>query len=148
MEPCAARRAGDADSFPRKTPRKDKPLRHGLVFALEDRGRLLVRRRPERGLLGGMLELPGTAWRTGAEGGVWGLEDAAAAHAPLEGPGWRLRGTVSHVFTHFRLELAVVHGQARLDRSAQTVAVGALEDAGLPTVMLKAARLAISGRPR
>jgi A/G-specific adenine glycosylase len=148
MEPCAARRAGDASEFPRKAPKKDKPVRHGMVFALEDRGRLLVRRRPERGLLGGMLELPGTPWRTGEDGGAWPLPEAASDHAPLEGPGWRLRGTVSHVFTHFRLELEVAHGQARLERGAQTVPLDALDDAGLPTVMLKAARLAMSGRLR
>ena len=152
MEPCAGRRNGDAGRFPLKTAKADRPVRHGLVFVVEDRGRLLVRRRPERGLLGGMLELPGTPWRpsgpgTGAPDGTggagpWSLE-TALAHAPLEGPGWRLRGTVTHVFTHFRLELAVVHGLARLERTAPTVLSDRLDEAGLPTVMLKAARLGL-----
>ena len=64
MEPCAARRLGLQNELPRRAPKKDRPLRHGVHFWLSDKaGNVLLRRRPESGLLGGMVELPGTAWR-------------------------------------------------------------------------------------
>ncbi|MBX6747876.1 MAG: NUDIX domain-containing protein, partial [Acetobacteraceae bacterium] len=77
---------------------------HGAHFLLTDAGgRLLLRRRPPRGMLGGMLELPGTPWRESP----WGVEEALA-HAPLPGLAWRrLPGRARHGFTHFELEMTL-----------------------------------------
>ena len=59
-KPCLARAAGIADSLPRKAPKKTRPVRHGAQFWLTDAsGQVLLRRRPPKGLLGGMTELPG-----------------------------------------------------------------------------------------
>lgn len=100
---CAARRAGIQGGLPRKAPRPARPLRHGMHFLLrDDAGRMLLRRRPDKGLLGGMLEVPGTPWR--AE--PW---DAAEAlrHAPLPAA-WSPRpGMARHGFTHFELEMTL-----------------------------------------
>jgi A/G-specific adenine glycosylase len=60
-----------------------------------------LRRRPDNGLLGGMLEAPSTPWRAQA----WKAE-AARAHAPVAAT-WEKRGTVHHGFTHFAIELQV-----------------------------------------
>jgi A/G-specific adenine glycosylase len=100
---CAARRAGIAGDLPRKSPKAPRPLRHGAHFLLTDaQGRILLRRRPEKGLLGGMLEVPGTPWRAGA----WAAADAMA-HAPTTAP-WRLLpGSARHGFTHFELEMVL-----------------------------------------
>nr|WP_246514546.1 A/G-specific adenine glycosylase [Neoroseomonas soli] len=100
---CDARRAGIAETLPRKAPRRARPLRHGAHFLLRDAaGRLLLRRRPEKGLLGGMLELPGTPWRDAP----W-PEAEALPHAPLPAP-WRLLpGIARHGFTHFELEMVL-----------------------------------------
>ncbi|WP_338147857.1 A/G-specific adenine glycosylase [Neoroseomonas terrae] len=102
-EGCAARRAGIAAALPRKSPKAARPLRHGAHFLLTDaQGRILLRRRPEKGLLGGMLEVPGTPWRVGA----WDAAEALA-HAPAAAP-WRLLpGTARHGFTHFELEMVL-----------------------------------------
>lgn len=143
LGPCQARAAGDAESFPRKTPKAARPVRHGLAFVAEDGQRLLLGRRPPKGLLGGMLEVPGTPWRTD---GPWAL-DEALAHAPVDGAGWRVRGTVTHVFTHFELQLVVAHARVRLGHNALTCSVDQLDTAGLPSVMLKAARAGLSGTP-
>jgi A/G-specific adenine glycosylase len=100
---CAARRAGIQDSLPRKAPRAERPRRFGVHFLLTDAaGRLLLRRRPPEGLLGGMLEIPGTPWR--AE--PW-AEAEALAHAPLAADWRRLPGTARHGFTHFELAMAL-----------------------------------------
>jgi A/G-specific adenine glycosylase len=101
---CAALALGIAEDLPAQADKPDRPLRHGIAFWLSRRdGAVLLRRRPEKGLLGGMIELPSTPWR--AE--PWSPEEAiAAAPAPVS---WRaLPGIVEHGFTHFRLEMALL----------------------------------------
>ena len=135
---CAARRLGIAAGLPRKAARADRPLRHGVAFWLTDSaGRVLLRRRPPRGLLGGMTELPGTPWRAAP----WGAGDWHD-HAPVTAA-WRALGEVRHGFTHFELRIAV------LAAAVPTIAAdgflrdaGALEDEALPSVMRKCAALA------
>ncbi|MBP0466821.1 A/G-specific adenine glycosylase [Roseomonas sp. PWR1] len=101
--PCAARAAGVAADLPRKAPKRARPLRHGAHFLLRDAaGRVLLRRRPPRGLLGGMLEVPGTPWRETP----W-AEAEALPHAPAEAPWRRLPGLARHGFTHFELEMVL-----------------------------------------
>jgi A/G-specific adenine glycosylase len=104
-EACAARRAGNQEELPRKSPKPERPTRHGVHFALRDpAGRILVRRRPERGLLGGMLEIPGTPWRDAP----WTAGEALA-HAPVPGLRWApLPGEAAHGFTHFELRMTLL----------------------------------------
>ena len=46
-----------AESLPARRPKPEKPTRHGTIFWIERLdGSVLVRRRPEKGLLGGMME--------------------------------------------------------------------------------------------
>lgn len=101
---CLARQRGLTEDVPRKARRKARPVRHGVVFwAVDADGAVLLRRRPEDGLLGGMTEVPGTPWRERP----WTAEEARAL-APAPGR-WRpLAGGVRHVFTHFELELSVL----------------------------------------
>lgn len=101
MEGCRARALGIAADLPAKAPKPDKPVRRGAAFVVVDgAGHLLTRVRPDKGLLGGMTEVPGSDWTPDAP-----LPDQPQG-APLAAQ-WRNAGTISHVFTHFRLELAV-----------------------------------------
>ena len=136
---CAARRKGDPEAYPRKAPRKAKPVRHGVVFwTVDAKGAVLLRRRPEKGLLGGMMEFPSTDWREEA----WS-EDEAVNHAPAAKP-WRpLPGVVKHTFTHFHLELRVLSGQAA-GADGVWCPISNLKDHALPTVMKKVARHALN----
>jgi A/G-specific adenine glycosylase len=104
-EHCVAHRAGIQESLPRKAEKKARPTRHGVHFAAFDgAGRILVRRRPAEGLLGGMLEIPGTPWRDAA----WTATEATA-HAPLPGLPWQaLPGEARHGFTHFELRMTLL----------------------------------------
>jgi A/G-specific adenine glycosylase len=62
-EQCRARAKGIAEALPVKAKKTEKPRRRGIAYALvNDKGEILFERRPEKGLLGGMLGLPGTAW--------------------------------------------------------------------------------------
>ncbi|MCH2393268.1 A/G-specific adenine glycosylase [Oceanibaculum sp.] len=132
-EPCDARQLGIAADLPRKSPKKQKPTRRGIAFwAVTPGGSVLLRRRPESGLLGGMMEVPSTDW-TEADIAL------AEADAPVKGE-WRLLpGLVRHTFTHFHLELAV----AAASVAEQKVTDGAwvpldrLGEHALPTVMKK-----------
>ncbi len=138
---CAGRRQGIAAELPRKSPKPERPLRHGAQFWLTDaQGRVLLRRRPPAGLLGGMTELPGTPWR--AE--PW-TDAEALAHAPMRAA-WRRVGEVRHGFTHFELHLAVHAATVpAIDAPGFLVPAAQVETEALPSVMMKCVRLI---RPR
>lgn len=94
---CAAHARGIAAELPRKVRRALRPVRHGTVFLLQDRhGSIGLRRRPPKGLLGGMLELPGTSW-----------DGSPPPALPPMRAVWRDGGMIVHVFTHFELHLTV-----------------------------------------
>jgi A/G-specific adenine glycosylase len=100
---CAANAEGIAAELPIKPGKADRPLRVGLAFvALREDGSVLLRQRPEAGLLGGMLEVPSTDWSE-----TLPPLDQALRAAPVLGEWWAVPGTVTHTFTHFRLELMV-----------------------------------------
>jgi A/G-specific adenine glycosylase len=130
---CRAREAGIAASLPRKTPKKARPQRYGAQFFLTDaRGQVLLRRRPPRGLLGGMTELPGTEWR----GAPWTQQDAHA-QAPMQAP-WQKAGQVRHVFTHFEVLLDVYTARVpAISADGFLRPQAALDREALPSVMRK-----------
>ncbi len=137
---CLGVRAGIAPGLPRRAPKRARPVRHGAQFWLSDgAGGVLLRRRPERGLLGGMTELPGTPWREPP----WG-EAELLAHAP-QPAGWRRLGEVRHVFTHFELRLQVFAAEvARIEAAGMVRPAEALAAEALPSVMRKCAALAVT----
>jgi len=139
---CAAFKAGDQESYPRKAPKAERPQRYGAAFwIINDKGEVALRRRPPSGLLGGMLEVPGTEW------GDKALGDAAALRKAPFPAEWRwCDGMVRHVFTHFALELRVactsVRGRPLKD--AEWVPIDRLGTVALPSVMQKVAKLALA----
>src|SRR6187401_2803522 len=64
---CAARARNDQEAYPRKAPKKTGALRRGAAFVVTRGDQLLVRSRPEKGLLGGMTEVPGSDWLAGQD---------------------------------------------------------------------------------
>jgi A/G-specific adenine glycosylase len=138
-EDCAARARGDQETFPRKAPKKSGELRRGAAFIVTRGDALLVRSRPEKGLLGGMTEVPGSDWIARQE------DEAALKQAPdLAGVArWhRKAGVVTHVFTHFPLELVIYAAKApprtRAPKGMRWVPIATLADEALPNVMRKA----------
>ena len=142
MAGCAARRQGIAAELPRKAEKKLRPLRHGAHFWLTDpAGNVLLRRRPPKGLLGGMTELPGTAWRAAP----WGRAEALAPMAAE----WRPAGEVRHGFTHFELSLVLFAALVpRIEAAGFLHPVAGLGDEALPSVMRKCVRVAGGGAAR
>lgn len=125
---CLGREAGLAAALPRKAAKPVKPTRQGTVWAaFRPDGAVLLEERPARGLLGGMLGLPGDGWDGG--GGV----------APVEAD-WQAAGEVRHTFTHFHLILTVL--AARTTAVPQRGRFCATPPGALPTLMRKAHDLA------
>lgn len=139
---CQGRALGLTASLPAKRPRATKPWRFGVAFWLMGKNPVvLLRRRPESGLLGGMMEIPSTAWRETR----WEEKDALA-FAPVLCDWRRVAGSVQHSFTHFHLEMMVLSG--RIQNCPQGLglwcALDSLEDQALPSVMRKVVRLSLA----
>ncbi len=101
---CLARRRRIEREIPVAAPRKERPRRHGTVFLMERAdGRILLRRRAAHGLLGGMMELPGTAWQE--------TPPPQPPEFPRPGDWWPVPGRLRHPFTHFVLELVLWRGR-------------------------------------
>jgi A/G-specific adenine glycosylase len=137
-EGCIARTRGDQETFPRKAPKKSGELRRGAAFVITRGDEILLRTRPTKGLLGGMTEVPTSDWIAGHD------DKAALKQAPALGAAvrWRRKaGVVSHVFTHFPLELVVhtatVSARARPPDGMRWVKIATLADEALPNVMRK-----------
>jgi A/G-specific adenine glycosylase len=136
---CAAAASGRPESLPVRENKPERPRRYGIAFWLvRPDGAVLLRRRPDRGLLGGMVEIPSTPWR--AE--PWSLPEALAV-APALAAWELLPDSVHHGFTHFRLELTVAAAKgggaegiwSPLDRLAEHA---------LPSLMKKVVRHAVT----
>lgn len=142
MDGCAGQAI--AETLPRKRPKPEKPTRRGVAFWLvRDDGAVLLRRRPEKGLLGGMMEVPSSVWGEGPLPAAQSVLDAAPVEVAEPSA---LPGQVRHTFTHFHLELAVA--TARSNAVAPPECVWCLPDAfgdyALPTIMKKVVRHALA----
>jgi A/G-specific adenine glycosylase len=145
---CAARASGTMADYPRKAQKKAKPTRRGTCFWLtRPDGAILLRRRPAKGLLGGMMEIPSTEWQATAPDA-----DLARTAAPVAASRWRaLPGQVSHTFTHFHLELAVLTAPVTAKTAAAAgkdpdlvwAHLDELDGYALPSVMRKVVKHAL-----
>jgi A/G-specific adenine glycosylase len=134
---CLAYARGDAESFPRKAERVTGRLRRGAAFVVTRAdGAVLARTRPEKGLLGGMTEVPTTQWSHDFDTAT------AKTHAPLPRAAWRrLPGVVTHTFTHFPLELVVftaaVAATTHAPQGMRWIAAADIAGEAFPNVMRK-----------
>jgi A/G-specific adenine glycosylase len=140
MDICEARARGIAEALPRRAPKAERPVRHGVAFwAVRADGRVALRRRVEQGLLGGMIEVPSTEWREA----IWSQSEAIGV-APFQADWRALPGLVRHVFTHFELRLPVLSGRVNDDPRFLWASLDELGDHALPSVMNKIVRHALA----
>ncbi len=98
---CAGKKAGIAAELPRRGLKKKKPQKFGYVYWIMDKkGRVLLERRGEDMMLGGMVGLPTSDWH---EKGTGLPANRAPAGKPVRKARKDLR--IFHSFTHFDLEL-------------------------------------------
>jgi A/G-specific adenine glycosylase len=146
MSACVARARGDAETFPRKAPKVEGKMRYGASFVvMRADAQVLVRSRPEKGLLGGMTEVPSTPWTHEL------YEMEALAQAPLKAKWKKLADAVEHGFTHFPLRqtvyVASVPAKTKAPAGMRWVALTELHGEALPNVMRKVvAHAGLGGR--
>ena len=101
---CQAHKQGMAGVLPYRVAKPPKPTRRGVAFfVLREDGKILLRQRPEGGLLGGMHEVPSTLWQEREGFG----EKMALKSPPIKGAWSQIDGVVTHSFTHFHLQVKV-----------------------------------------
>jgi A/G-specific adenine glycosylase len=136
---CAATALENPAAFPVKAAKAARPERRGTAFWIERAGRVWLVRRPARGMLGGMLALPDDGWSARSDG---------SGEPPLAG-GWQAAGQVAHGFTHFTLSLDVsvqTNPAGNPGGEGEWWALDRLDEAGLPTLFARAARLITAAR--
>jgi len=142
---CAALDRGDPERYPLRAAKAERPTRRGAAFvATRPDGAILLRRRPDKGLLGGMSEVPTSGWTARADG------DDTPRAAPFAAD-WIAAGGVTHVFTHFELLLSVYRAAVpdfAPSPGYRWATPEDIHDEALPTVMKKAIEAAIPGATR
>jgi len=146
---CAANARGNAEAYPRRTPKREGALRRGAAFVVRRAdGFLLLRTRPAKGLLGGMTEVPTTAWSADFDeaNALAGAPRFAAGKSTRRKTGRRIAwrrcaGMVRHTFTHFPLELSVyvaeVPASTRAPADMRWAVLADIGGEALPSLMRK-----------
>ncbi|MGB6230537.1 MAG: A/G-specific adenine glycosylase [Litorimonas sp.] len=126
---CQAHAAGDMTDYPRKAPKKAKPVRYGQAFVMVRDGSVLLRTRPEEGLLGGMAEVPTSAWADAVPEPVF----------PIDSDWTRATAPVRHVFTHFELYLDVYSAEIDAEdlSGGRWVGFDSLQNEPIPSLFKK-----------
>jgi A/G-specific adenine glycosylase len=133
---CKAR-GKDPARFPYKLAKAVTPHRRGAAFvAARHDGAIWLQRRPRKGLLGGMAQIPTTDWDSRKDGSI------AIEAAPFAGT-WVHKGSIAHVFTHFTLELEIYFASDPHPESDGWWSTNLANEA-LPSLMVKAIQRAIS----
>ena len=97
---CKSAGKQDAETFPRKTPKKKAAAKTGIAYVfLNKKGQIYLQQRPENGLLGNLWEVPSLGWENRVFEDAHRLIDT---HTPCR------VGAIKHVFTHFTLKLDVM----------------------------------------
>ncbi len=141
---CQARTHGIEASLPARAKPAARPVRQALVFVLEDgQKRLWLRRRPEKGLLGGMIEFPSTPWQDSALPPLpTALSQLEAPHLPAPTQWHASQTVIKHVFTHFELRLTLVWAKTDKKSTPEGIWLNAADaaDNALPSLMAKVLR--------
>ncbi len=156
---CDAHGAGDEEKYPLKAPKKEKPLRHAVAYVWANETSIYLPKRPQKGMLAGMREVPTSEWVKG-DIRTANLENLFAAGPKTNdtpdseilfdhhvvGDWQMIDGLVRHTFTHFHFDVKVVlctENPLKLQEITRNNAendifnLNELEKLALPTVMMK-----------
>ena len=150
---CQALAQGIVDKLPVKPAKAVKPVRRAIAFvAINDRGEVFLQRRPEKGLLGGMLAFPETG--LASPQADLGLNQD---NAPFPADWVLLDEPVLHIFTHFTLEMKICVARVKnisLGNASNASNTGNSSHwapprpADLPSLMRKVWKAAVASLPR
>lgn len=147
-ENCEALVEGEPELYPVKAAKKVRPVRYGAAFIIvSPQGEVYLRKRPDKGLLAGMSEVPNSDWIAAEESTAPEhiAQLTSAEHAPFAAQ-WQSSGSITHIFTHFELRLSVYKADVAVvppSNNSWWVAQDNLSEEALPTVMKKAISAAL-----
>jgi A/G-specific adenine glycosylase len=136
---CLAAARGLVARLPQRAPKRERPVRYGTAYWISDGENVLLRRRPARGLLGGLMEVPNSGWSDEMP------DPRAPRHAAVPARCWRqLPVEVRHGFTHFELVLRVWAAHVTAPPTVDGVwwPIERLHEQALPTLMKKVVSVA------
>lgn len=147
-ENCAALLEGEPERYPVKAPKKTRPVRYGAAFIIvSPRGEVYLRKRPDKGLLAGMSEVPNSDWIAADEtASPERIEQLTGTERAPFAAQWQPGGNITHIFTHFELRLSVYRADVTTvppSNNSWWVAQDKLSQEALPTVMKKAISAAL-----
>lgn len=138
---CLAHEAGLQAELPRKLKKKDRPVRAGEVYWLTSGNKLVIEKRAETRMLGGMAGLPTSDWDKSGLGTVI----SSKIRKKLKNS-----GVIHHTFTHFDLTLEILeaelppgliaHGEGWAD-GWKLISLSDIKNVGFPTVFKKVVKL-------
>ena len=136
---CKAFKSGRPQDFPGRPSDKERVARFAVAYLLErPDGAVLFRRRPETGVLAGMIELPSTAWQPEPPD-----DQAVRQAAPLSAAWTSVDGEVRHLFTHLDLSIRLMRAKGQAETSDGIWATPArFGDLALPSLTVKLLRRA------
>jgi A/G-specific adenine glycosylase len=136
---CQAFQAGNPEAYPVKLPKKARPVRAGTAYWIWRDNDVWLVRRKDSGMLAAMRALPDDGWNAKSDG----------TECPPFPATWDLLpATISHIFSHFSLEMQIAvtawpeGSNPPLD--GEWWDVNLLDKAGLPTLFMKAAKVALA----
>ncbi len=132
---CKSFKDGVTENIPVKAPKKNKPTRKGFVYFIKNNDdKILLERRPDKGLLGGLLAFPSSDW----------LEEEPDLIFPFDAHWFQPIYKIKHEFTHFKLELILIIGTISKFHSKKTnyevFDLYSFQENQLPTLMRKVFR--------
>jgi A/G-specific adenine glycosylase len=104
LNSCTAGKNGEAEAYPRRSPRRSRRQVPGVMLLPARCGRLLMRRRPSGGLWGGLWEFPWVECAPGEKPAAAAGRLLEELHLPANSP-LKPLGRISHGLTHMQLEL-------------------------------------------
>ena len=138
---CSSYKKGITSTIPYRIRKKPKPIRYGYVFViLTKNNSILLERRPDSGILGGMLAFPTTSW---------GESKELNLSPPIQANWTVLSEKVYHTFSHFHLELMVVRGVVnKLPFEYLEVSLDAFNPKSFPTLMRKVFNIGLQDKKK
>ena len=135
---CKAKKINLERELPKKTRKKPKPQKIGHVYWIKNnKNQILLHKRPDKGLLGGMIALPTSDWLNQKQ--ERNLSDPKAFKVK------NTQKSINHSFTHFDLQLILKEGSVRddplLEKEYMWCNVSDLDQIGFPSVFQKALKL-------
>lgn len=136
---CTGNAEGNAEQFPLREKKQPKPSRSGQVYWIETSKGIVVEKRPDNRMLGGMIGLPTTDWDV-------------KIPEKREEPEGRLKGVkigeIHHVFTHFALKLDIIKivgekSALSLKENQYIMPINGIKGAGFPSLFKKVVRFTV-----